>query len=728
MSGGKALRRGQFMRRDGGLWRICLLKEGVIHFQNEQTNETDKLTVEDFQNRCYEGTIEMVDDPNASLDEKTRELLQVPLRDMPSKMQAAAERAHFYVSAFLDPVRFYELHVPDVPTDERHIPRAKSRAQVKPFLVHIATAWQQKRHAEGVAITETPPGFSTLCAWLSKYERAGVRDARTLAPRYDNRGPRRRYMVPRVLDWLDEAIDKVYLTTQQNTRKAVYTALEAKVNAENRKDPDASVQMPSARQVSRYINEEVDRFVEKSRRDGKAAADKEFQPVGKGPEPDDILDVVEVDHVRANVEVCDDITGRKLGRPWITTALDRHSRMPVGVHVHFDGQSLGAVTQCLRNAMQPKSFLRKLCPEINYHYPCTGVPVAYFFDRGADFDSDFMREIGLTFDIRLDYEPAGCPQYKGKLERWHRTMAEEVAHPLRGATPPHNGKEFRRDPDGKAYVTFNAFVRRLWFWIAMVYVHEPHRGIRDIPLRKWRSAEQRRLPRPVRKKDDLDILLNRVEYLIPSNKGLTWQHLRWNGEVIKRIRSHPSFDRSRRLNGKIDITNEEWLKDTMGGRLKVRINEHDLGAVSVTDPVSRKPVRVEAVDKEYQSGLSLYQHRMCMLLINETDGERDSETRLWARNKLIEDAQAHLRQTNGRQKAITGVARYSRIGAVAPAGDDLGSLAGGMPLGPGSEAPPLLTEGAAESTPVDSSETPSEASQPEEPRSFPTKKVRNTRS
>lgn len=677
MNGRDVLRKGQFMRHRAGIWRVWLLKDAIIHLINVDTNETDKISLRTWQAGCFDGTIEMVVDPNADVEESTRQLLGVSLRDLPPSMQAAANRAYFYVSAFMDPAGFYERYLPAVPAAERRIPTSKSKKQVKPFLLDVATARQRELAREGAALNEEPPGFSTLCGWLTKVERHGSCDARILAPRHDKRGPQKRFMSPRVEGWLSEIADRVWLNPDKNKRRKVFEALREEVDAWNANHPERPERMISERQVYRYLSEEIDQGTEIARRKGKEHADRIFKPVGLGPEPSDILEVVEVDHTRADVDVCDDRTGRKLGRPWITTALDRYSRMPVGVSVHFDGPSIGAVMQCLRNAMMPKGFLREFCPGIDYDYPCGGVPVAFFFDRGTDFDNDHLREVALTFDIRLDYEPVGCPQYKAKLERWHRTMAEEVAHPLPGATPPADGDGIRRDPSGNAYISFSAFVRRLWLWIAMVYAREPHRGIRDIPLRRWQEAESRRLPRPVRKRDDLNILLNRVEYLVPTNKGLTWKEtLRWNGDVIKSIRTHPGFDRRRRPKDDRITTNEQWLKDTMGGRLKVRIDETDLGVVWVTDPVTRAQVAVEAVDKEYQSGLSLYQHRMCLLWLDEKlDGARDSEALRVAKAALMAEEDDLRQVRRGKLKGIASVARHAGIGRRAPAGADTGSLA-----------------------------------------------------
>ena len=138
----------------------------------------------------------------------------------------------------------------------------------------------------------------------------------------------------------------------------------------------------------------------------------------------------------------------KLGRPWVTTALDHYTRMPVGLVVHFLDQSVSAVFLCLRNMMMPKDFLRKLVPEIDYDYPF-GVPVLPFMDRGPDWDTENVRFVLGTFGMVPQYEPVGCPNFKGAIERWQRTTQEEVDHTLPGATPPWSTDGYVWDEDGE---------------------------------------------------------------------------------------------------------------------------------------------------------------------------------------------------------------------------------------------------------------------------------------
>ena len=675
------LRRGAFLRHADATWQIKLFKAGILHLENAETGETDRLTLDEYQTGCYNGDIEPLRHDGAGVPEEKQALLKVALKDMPPKMAVSAMHKDFYISAFENPRAFWQKHFPEEPVENWLLRPLKSRSFINRFTRAAHDAFVQHElpvlHQRFEAMLEVEqrrigkllpaqarrfpvhiaqaPGPSTYIGWLSAWEASANQDKRLLASRYSDRGPSTRTMNPLLEEWLDEEIDTCWLQDTKPKKVVVFRNLGRRVRRWNREHPDRPVLMIGQRHVSRYMSEEVNLETIVRRREGDEAADQRFKQVGETPEPEHILEVVEVDHTRGDIDVLEDQTLKKLGRPWVTTALDRRSRMPVGLHVHFDGPSIGAVMQCLRNAMMPKDFLQTLCPGIDYPYPAHGVMEALLFDRGSDFDTEHTRNIGMMFDIRIDYAPVGCPQYKARIERWHRTMAEEVEHTVPGATPPADDNGFRRDKDGRAYITFSAFVRRLWFWVAMVYARRRHSTLNDTPFNVWNEGLTRRLPRPLAKKDDLDLLLHRVELLTPSNKGVRWCHLRWKGTAIRNILSHPSYRK--------------------GDKVKVRIDDNDVSRAWVIDPVTRVPHLLEPV-RESMKGLSLYRHRMALLLADEQfDGARDEETLEDAYAALADEADELLRGNTGKKaKAILAVGKHQGVGAKAPAGADHGSV------------------------------------------------------
>lgn len=323
MSNSFELKRGSYIHRKGRVWEVVVIKNGFIQLKDE-SDELAKMSFQDWQLETFEGKAYLTV-KDAVLPEGKAHWLTVELKDMQPEVQVAAKRASFYVNAYRDPVAFYREQFPNMPAENRHLPRGRSRRTIKPFLEHVALAYGDSN----------APGFTTLLSWLDLAATAGSFDARVWAPAFADRGPRKRQMNARVHEWLEEFINTAYLTGRRNKKRLVYRLLRRKVNLHNESNPSYQLEMISERHVYRYIAENVDKYVKMARREGREKADSEFKPVGLGPEPSDILEIVEVDHTQADVDVCDDDTGAKLGRPWITVALDRYSRMVVGIHVHF---------------------------------------------------------------------------------------------------------------------------------------------------------------------------------------------------------------------------------------------------------------------------------------------------------------------------------------------------------------------------------------------------------
>lgn len=631
------LRYGAYLRRFGFTWRILLLKDGVIHLENVDTpGETDKLTVDEWMRGCLDGSIHPAAEPGKELKPKTAELLKVAFGDMPESMKASGILKMQYINAFRDPAAFYERKRPDVPVEQRVLTRSRSAPKLRPFLAHVA---------EAIGAAE-PPGASTFARWFkdwSEARAAGYEDVRVLVNNYHRRGPQHRFMGAMLEEWLNDVIDKEWLLGTKPKKKKVYDELKDRVKSWNKAHPLRPIAMISERHVNRYIKEEVDKYVETARRDGRRKADETYGMVGIAPEPENILDVVEVDHSRRNVEVIDDISGVRLGRPWVTVAFDRYSRMPLACHIHFDGQCLSSVMQALRQTMLPKDFLKEMFPDLSLDYGCYGRPVCFFFDRGTDFDNEDIRDIGLQLDIRMDLEPVGCPETKGKIERFFRTMQEEVDHPLPGSCPSLLKEGERSELRGEATILFSDFVRRTWLWLYGVYARSWHRGIKDVPIKKWQESAARRLPRPPCSRKELDILLTRIEPCTITKMGVRWNHLRWSGDILKTIWTRPGF----------------------AGKVKVRIDEQDVSRAWVIDPATRTPVELEPMAPDYMAGLSLFQHRLALCAADEQfEGARDDETLITAK-KMLDDQARELLHPDARDagKALGTVGRYLAVGS-----------------------------------------------------------------
>ena len=582
----------------------------------------------------------MVSAPGAELDDRTRQILSVPVASMPRKMQDIADWASLFFEAWRNPQTFFERHLPEMPEVQRVRPRTLFKPRVERFLAMVAVAHGVKR-----------PGFSTWCKWLIEVEQAGG-DIRAVVPRYDLQGPQVRYMNPRVEQWLAEAVDKVWLTQRRNKKKKVHEALKTRIDTWNDENPGRELVCPSVGHVARWIREEIDRYVVARRRGSQEEADRAFRQVGKAPEIRQILERVEVDHTLIKIRVRDDATGVVLGYPWLTAALDKASRMPLAAHLNFENQSLGANLQCLRQVMSPKGFLQHLVPHLDYEFP-SGKPYGFYFDRGADYENDSIRRVGLSFDILIEYEPVAMPEYKGAIERFWRTLKEDVIYGLAGAKLPGKRQVAGIDDDGEAWITYSELVRRIWEWISMVYAKTYHRGLNDIPLKVWQEQASRTLPRALPRKADLNILLTHVVKCLVSVQGVTYGSLTWTdgpSGPLNRIMRHPAYRE--------------------GMEVEVRFDEYDVSKAWVINPFTLRDEELKPLLPDYMRGLSLHAHDRILKEVPKRKLGTLDQRALSASKARMRDQEARLftraEATGG--SVGTALAKFAGIGQRAPAG------------------------------------------------------------
>ncbi|WP_043836609.1 DDE-type integrase/transposase/recombinase [Muricoccus aerilatus] len=636
---------GNFLRWKGATWVIDAKVGSILQLTNVESEENAKLPVADWMDGCFSEAIKMVEHPGEDLPEDRKDISEVTFSALPPSMQAAVLRMRRYIEAYERPRDFYQTYLPHLPEDERKTPDRLSESKVMPLLHHVALT---------IAGEKRPPGFSTFCGWMKRWRR--YQDWRMMAPRYDKRGSdTRTIIVGPMKRIIDGAIKRVWMTKARNTKVAVCESVEHAVLRYNGRHPDKPIGV-SRRQINRYMSENIDQYEEAVARIGKRNADDRFKPVVKGPGADYVFEILEVDHTQAKIEVIDDVTGENLGRPWITASLCRRSRMVCGVHLHFDGPSLHAVMQCLRNTMMPKGFLKKLVSGIDYDYPCAGTPLKFFFDRGTDYDNEHVQEVGLNLDIRTAYAPGENPGYKASIERFFGTLHGQVAYPIKGSTRRvKNRVTDNRPRKSEATMPFSDFYERLWHWATMVYAKDFHDGLNDVPLDVWNESAAVRSPRPPPSKRKLDDVLMRTVRCEATREGVQYKGLIWNGDLIRDIVLQPG-PRHRR-------------------EVLLRIDDGDISNAKVINPATGLLTPVQPVLERYMRGTSMHAHELVLRRVaKKKEGTHSERSLVEAKKRMELQAAATWSKKSTGSKVRARLARLAGIGSMAPSGDDLGSL------------------------------------------------------
>ncbi|WP_322021744.1 MULTISPECIES: Mu transposase C-terminal domain-containing protein [unclassified Burkholderia] len=552
---------------DGQSHRIAhLTADGLLHLLAESNGAMTVTSTAELQRQYQSGRLRFGDEAT-NIGDAAHSPLGRPLSTFPNLVREKALRKKQYLDMLL-----------------ARGPIVSSPAVLVPLIQECARELNDPH----------PPSPVSVYRWARRVSRAGG-DNRALIDRFDRRGGGSRLPLPSLL-LLQQSIDSIYMAREQVSVTDVHADLRYRIDRENEsRNDNEKIPMPSLATVYRAIHS-LEAFDVTVARRGKRIANIEFRTSGHGVHVEQILERVEIDHSPLDLFVIDDRTNLPLGRPTVTIALDRYSRMPVGMHVGFQGPSVHAVLRCLRHAIAPKADLRDRYPDLQHDWPCHGKIRELVCDNGLEFHSDELKRVAFELGMIVTFCPKRQPWFKGAVERFLKTLNFQFAHALPGTSFARWFHREDYDPQEQALVTYDQLVHVLTRWIVDVYAHSLHRGIKTTPHEKWVTSAACFPPVLPSSVEDIDIAIGETHTRTLSHQGIELDNLRYNDPALLQIRRKH------------------------GPRIKVDIIAYfdDVSRIAVVDPDSKILVIVPALDQEYARGLTREQHRLLCARARET--------------------------------------------------------------------------------------------------------------
>lgn len=472
-----------------------------------------------------------------------------------------------------------------------------------------------------------PPEWTTVRRWMRKYEGSNA-DIRSLLPSFERRGRKSEFRSAEEREFLNELILKLYLVKSRPTVKWLHKQIGAKYREVQLTRPDACLwTIPSLSWVYRRIKK-IDAYDVDRARFGKRVADHKFRAVGPGRAATYRLEVVEIDHTTANVMIIDEKSGVALGRPTITIAIDRFTRMIVGLYIGFEPPSTYSVMQCLRNMMLPKTYVASEFPRIKVPWKAFGVPICIVVDNAFEFTSDTFREAAAVFNFDIFQQPVRQPEFKGIVERFMRTIEQKAMSGVPGRTFSNPKERAEYDSASAARLTLPEFREHFHFWMLTDYCYQMHDGILDVPARRW-DEEIVRAPLPPINAEDVDVHLGIIKRGTLRREGLRFANLFYNSDELNRL----------------------FRQIGPGQVLKFTVNPNDLSEIVAIHPTKNLPIRAYCTYREYSTGLTLHQHRIIRALRKKQCADFTNETELVkARDAFLEASAELLMRSNTRRR------------------------------------------------------------------------------
>ncbi len=199
------------------------------------------------------------------------------------------------------------------------------------------------------------------------------------------------------------------------------------------------------------------------------------------------LEIVQIDHTKADVFVVDEETREPIGRPWLTLAMDVFSRMVTGFYLTMDAPSRLSTSLCLLHSVYDKTAWLKE-REIDEPWPVAGLPDKVHVDNGADFRSRAFKRGCENAGIAIDWRPPGTPRFGGHVERLIGTQMGRL-HLLPGTTFSNAQDLAEYDSKRHAALTLRELERYIALDIVGCYHQSIHSSLSRPPLALWQECE-----------------------------------------------------------------------------------------------------------------------------------------------------------------------------------------------------------------------------------------------
>jgi len=319
------------------------------------------------------------------------------------------------------------------------------------------------------------PGVSTLADWMKRWLKGSRSDA-ALMPALKPSRVKHAKLDPKVLEFIQGSTESVYLTRQRNPMSAVYSDVQVQI-ANYNVSAVHKLAMPSKETIRRIIHR-IDIYQRDAARHGKSYARRKHRAAGKSfvaTEPlemcmadGQIMDVIVVEQPRR-----DGLPQQALGRPYLTVVIDVRTRCVLAALVTLAPFSGGTLLKAMAIAV--------VASPGHPH----GIMTTLIVDNGSDYqDSGFIR-FCAAIDVTIEPCPPRMPNGKAIVERFFRTINEDLIHKLPGSTFSNPIDRGDYDSQKFARLTLDDLRAHVDTWIQEVYHQRPHRSLGRAPIAVW---------------------------------------------------------------------------------------------------------------------------------------------------------------------------------------------------------------------------------------------------
>ena len=359
------------------------------------------------------------------------------------------------------------------------------------------------------------------------------------------------------------------------------------------------------------------------------------------------LDIVMIDATTLDAFIIVANDGRSvLGRPTLVAAIDVCTRMILAIFITFAPPRIYAVMNCIKGVLTPKEgIIAQKFPDLRKQFTAFGCPVLFILDNGLENVGASLQDALRDCGVDVEWAPVKTPEFKVYIERFFGTLNTSLLHKLPGGVPapPKELREQDIDPRKQACMTIDHLEKLVLQFVLEVYQYQHHRGIDDIPLKRWEKLTK---IHGIDVLDDLTRIDDACGYVKNANltrDGVKVEGLRFHDRnTVTELLADllPSAPRGRRR------------KSSNSVPVKIKFDPADISKIRVWNSCTLTYQELPNVQQHYSKGVSLWFHRVLKKWAKQEQEEFVSESdRVKARVRLtrsVENAGATSKLRNAR--------------------------------------------------------------------------------
>lgn len=396
----------------------------------------------------------------------------------------------------------------------------------------------------------------TLRRWAAKQHVAranGANEALVLVPQTVARGNRSSKLTDEQKDLVDSIFKSHWSDNKAPSYKSCHLALMAACHA-------VGVTCPSYPTLISHIKAQ-ESSIDHRERYGKRMTYQmaefvdvlHFDTPQHGSRP---FQYVHIDHTQLDIELISSRTGKSLGRPWLSFAIDAWSRRIVGFYLTFEAPSYRSVMMLLRDMVKRHQRL----------------PEFIVVDNGSDFLADAFQTFMQIMGVHVRYRPAGNPRHGAVMERVYGTGNTQYIHNLAGNTKATKNVRMttgKHMPVNFAQWTLEAMYYGLQHWATEYYDNERHPALDCSPREAFIRGVKESGARPQRQ-----ILCNQ-DFLIATcppvdRSGVRKVHGQRGVKVNEMLYWSPEFRNQSVAGQSLPVRYDPWDASSVYVRVKER--------------------------------------------------------------------------------------------------------------------------------------------------------------